>query len=118
MFTQISVPGLFTTHDMIYGSYSFDFNMQQHNETFYFHRFLKNINQQSLLIAAETLDWNHIYYIVDVNNKLSYFNSLIVSLLNQFAPLRKCKIKNSDCIFSLNKDILYHRNIRDFLYTL
>lgn len=114
-FTQISVPGIATTHDMIYGSYAFPIGNNDNNQSIYVRDF-QNVDSDELLMAANSLNWARLYQLCDVNEQVLLLNSFISYLIYRFVPLKKISGNRKSRVPIFNNEILLHRNIRDFLH--
>jgi Reverse transcriptase (RNA-dependent DNA polymerase) len=87
LFNQIDLPGISTTHDLIYGSYSLP-SAPDPLDLPKFFRDYKNINMDALLNDVSNLDWHDFFTASDVNVKLQIFNSYILSLFEHHVRLR------------------------------
>jgi hypothetical protein len=91
-FNQIDLPGIPTTHDLIYGSYSLPCAPDPSDLPKFF-RDYKNINMDNLLNDVRNLDWTDFFAATDVNLKLQIFNSFILLLFDNHVRLkRSCPI--------------------------
>jgi hypothetical protein len=79
LFSQIDLPSIPTTHDLIYGSYSLPC-MPDFTDLPKFFRNFKNIDIEVLLGEVSNLDWSEFFAAIDVNVKLHIFNTYILSL--------------------------------------
>nr|CAH7725597.1 unnamed protein product [Callosobruchus chinensis] len=63
-----------------------------------------------------SIDFNYIYYIKDIDNKLEYFNDKITQLFNKHAPMRTIKIKHcvNSSIPSLMLILVYYKQLKNF----
>jgi hypothetical protein len=77
-FNQIDFPGIPTTHDLIYGSYSLP-SCPDPEDLPKFFRDYKNIDMEALLNDVSNFDWSNFFAANDVNVKLKIFNSFIVT---------------------------------------
>jgi Reverse transcriptase (RNA-dependent DNA polymerase) len=93
LLNQIDLPGIITTHDLIYGSYLLP-NIPEPNTLTHFYRDFKNINMEALLNDANCLDWSSFYATDDVNEKISIFNSSISNLFDIHVRTKKVIPKN------------------------
>jgi Reverse transcriptase (RNA-dependent DNA polymerase) len=59
-------------------------------------RGFKNIDQNKLTAAASVLDWTQVLHIPGINNKLDIFYNYLNELLDNFAPLKTIKSKNTN----------------------
>jgi Reverse transcriptase (RNA-dependent DNA polymerase) len=90
MFSQISLPGMNTGHDLIYGSYEICEVAQNNVEVpHHFYRSYDRIHMEQLIADIEAQDWSAIYNMSDPDQQLQHFNKIIIWLLNLHAPLRK-----------------------------
>jgi Reverse transcriptase (RNA-dependent DNA polymerase) len=93
LFNQIDLPGIPTTHDLIYGSYSLP-NSPNPEDLPKFFRDYKNIDIDSLMNDVGNLDWSDFFAADDVNIKLQIFNSFILSLFERHVRLKKSRPMN------------------------
>jgi hypothetical protein len=93
LFSQIDLPGIPTTHDLIYGSYSLP-NIPDPEELPKFFRDYKNIDMESLLNDVKNLDWSDLFAAHDINTKLRIFNSFILDLFDRHVRLKRFKPVN------------------------
>jgi hypothetical protein len=93
VFSQIDLPGISTTHDLIYGSYSLP-AVPDPSELPKFFRDFKNIDMEALLNDVSNLDWHEFFAATDVNIKLRIFNSFILSLFEHHVRLKNFKPTN------------------------
>lgn len=91
LFNQIS-HGL-SKHDIIFGSNACNKKLVEEKQRFA--RFYRSINTESLFKDVSAAAWSPIFRITNVNEKVDYFNSVLLSLLNHHAPLRPFKKKTS-----------------------
>jgi Reverse transcriptase (RNA-dependent DNA polymerase) len=90
LFNQIDIPGIPTTHDLIYGSYLLP-AVPDPEELPKFFRDYKNIDMESLLNDVKDLDWSDFFDAHDVNAKLRIFNSHIINLFNHHVRLKRLR---------------------------
>jgi hypothetical protein len=93
LFNQIDIPGIPTTHDLIYGSYSLPRAPDPMDLPKFFRDF-KNINMEALLNDVSNLDWSEFFAASDVNVKLRIFNTFILSLFEHHVRLKKFRPVN------------------------
>jgi Reverse transcriptase (RNA-dependent DNA polymerase) len=92
-FNQIDLPGIPTTHDLIYGSYSLP-NCPDPGDLPKFFRDYKNLDIEALMNDVSNLDWSNFFAADDVNVKLHIFNSFLLSLFERHVRLKRSKIVN------------------------
>lgn len=91
-FSQISL-GSFTSHDMLFGTYAVSMSACSARPV----RFLRNIKRiipENIQLAASSLNWDLIYSLVNIDDQIEHLNTLLMQLLNQFAPLRPSNISS------------------------
>jgi Reverse transcriptase (RNA-dependent DNA polymerase) len=93
LFNQIDLPGIQTTHDLIYGSYSLP-SVPDPVDLPVFFRDYKNIDVDALLNDVNNLDWTDFFAASEVDIKLQIFNSYIISLFEHHVRLKKSKPVN------------------------
>jgi retron-type reverse transcriptase len=93
LFSQIDLPGIPTTHDLIYGSYLLPSAPDPADLPKFFRDF-KNIDMDALLNDVSGLDWSEFFAATDVNIKLHIFNTIILSLFEHHVRLKKFRPKN------------------------
>jgi Reverse transcriptase (RNA-dependent DNA polymerase) len=93
LFNQIDLPGIPTTHDLIYGSYTLPITPDPLDLPKYFRDF-KNIDMEALLNDVSNLDWSEFFSANDVNIKLHIFNTFILSLFEHHVRLKRFKPQN------------------------
>lgn len=84
LYDQISAP-CFSKHDLIYATY--DFNIQTKNECFTYRDF-KNVDSDQLYENFVQIDWNQVYQIVSVDEKLNFLQNNLKCLYDQTVPLK------------------------------
>ena len=89
-YDQLSVP-VFSKHDLIFCI--FDFNVKQTVNS-YSYRDFKNINTNNLHNKIIAMDWNAIYSNVDIEVQISIFEENIISLYNEFVPIKTKVVKD------------------------
>jgi hypothetical protein len=94
LFTQIDLPGIPTTHDLIYGSYSLPSATDPMDLPKLFRDF-KNINMEALLNDVSGIDWSEFFATQDVNVKLHIFNTLILSLFEHHVRLKRFRLRSN-----------------------
>jgi Reverse transcriptase (RNA-dependent DNA polymerase) len=93
LFNQIDLPGIPTTHDLIYGSYSLP-SAPDPSDLPKFFRDYKNIDMEALMNDVSCLDWSEFFAADDVNIKLHIFNSYILSLFDNHVRLKRLRPKD------------------------
>ena len=88
-FTQISIPGIATTHDMFYDSYLFPINGNSNIKQYNYVRDFNNVDNEALIRAANSLHWSRLYCLYDVNEQLSLFNAFVMGLFVESNIARK-----------------------------
>jgi hypothetical protein len=119
-FNQIDLPGIPTTHDLIYWSYSLP-SCPDPGDLPKFFRDYKNIDTEALLNDVSDLVCSNFFSADDVNVKLQIFTSFIMSLHCKIFLLQICNCSSQNyqfyykCTFRLNRN---HQNcILHFLET-
>lgn len=109
-FNQVSGPG-FSAHDIIFSSLNVARSSLSNTISY---RDYNCINMESLNNALSTIDWSILYSISDSNIALDYFNSIILTLFNDFVPIRsrrssKCNkwFNNEICRAMVERDLAY-----------
>ena len=108
LFDQISAPN-FSKHDLIILIYNFTCKKPTDSYTF---RDFKNIDNELLMTCANFIDWDQIYFINSIDDKVAFMESCLNDLYNCFVPLKTVKIKNNgNPWFSLEiKQTILERN--------
>ena len=88
-FSQLAL-GSFTSHDFLFGSYTF-FTDKNARSTYSF-RNLKAIDKPALCLAARNLNWDLVYTLANIDDKVSHVTNLFLQLLDSFAPIREVSI--------------------------
>lgn len=57
-------------------------------------RDFSNFNSAEFNSDLEGLNWNRIYYLTDINDKVAYYNSCILNIFNKHAPYKLITINN------------------------
>lgn len=84
-YDQVSAPQ-FSKHDCIFLAY--DFNLSPKRTTTNTFRDYRIIDYHGLQSAITNIDWDIIRYIVSINDQFNYFNECILSLFNQWVPVK------------------------------
>ena len=74
-------------HFLVYMRVNMDLPVSESSNFSY--RSLKNINFNEFQMDLERLPFNNILYLHDIDEKLNYFNSCILSLFNKHAPVKQ-----------------------------
>ncbi len=86
------LPTSFSYHDLIYISYKV---RPPKRKAKYLHlRSFRNIDVDRLGADAACIDWSSIYGCDDLNSKVSAFNSILLELYDQHAPIKKVRVKH------------------------
>lgn len=80
---QIHTPYI-SIHDLIHMTYSQQ--VKKYKPKIIKYRDLKNMNEDVLKQTAETLPWNDIMALTDIDDKVDKFNSLLLDLYDRLAP--------------------------------
>lgn len=80
-------------HDMLCMSYDCSVPPLSIHEFFY--RDYSKLSEEKLFGDVVALQWNHLYSIVDINDKLNFFNGLILQLFDSNIPI-KSKVLNKN----------------------
>jgi len=88
LYYQVSVP-VFSRHNLIYMTYSTELSAEEYSITY---RALKDIIYTLLDSEFNSINWQALYIIPNVDPQLEFFNSNIELLYNKFAPLRTTKL--------------------------
>jgi Reverse transcriptase (RNA-dependent DNA polymerase) len=88
-FTQLSLPEMNTSHDMIYGAYRISTEPDGETAQYKYYRNYNNIDLQMLSNDALQQDWDTIYYMHDPESQVRHFDGIVLRLLNSHAPLKK-----------------------------
>lgn len=84
---QTSVSGI-SDHDLIYLAYKIPISVSKDKVTY---RDYKNCDVNMLLNHARELQWFNIYLSNDINDKVQFFNSLVLKLFDFHIPLKTFK---------------------------
>jgi Reverse transcriptase (RNA-dependent DNA polymerase) len=93
LFNQIDLPGIPTTHDLIYGSYSLP-SCPDPGDLPKFFRDYKNVDIEALMEDVSNLDWSNFFAVDDINYKLHIFNSFVSTLFERHVRLKKSRPVN------------------------
>jgi len=91
LFDQISAPN-FSKHDLIMLIY--DFNCKKTPDSYTFRDF-KNIDNELLMTCMNFIDWDQIYFMTSIDDKVAFLESCLNELFNCFVPLKTVKLKNN-----------------------
>jgi len=117
MFSQISIPGTPTDHDLIYGFYRICDALEEAEPTPKFFRDFKSVNNERLLNDVAGCDLTPIFFMPNPNDQVNYFNSLIISLFQAHVPLKISRPKNRENPW-LNFEIKSAMAERDIAYRI
>lgn len=84
---QLSLAGI-SDHDLLFLSYNINLRKSDVARELVFRDF-KNIDISSLDKGASSTNWESIWFLADVNDKLKHFNMFVNSLFEKHIPLRK-----------------------------
>jgi hypothetical protein len=116
LYNQIDLPGIPTTHDLIYGAYLLP-QLPDPIDTPRFYRDYKNIDLEALLNDVNNLDWSDLFAAQNVDEKLHIFNSHILNLFN--IHVREKRFRPKDQINPwLNTTIVRAMRERDICYSV
>lgn len=111
-FGQVALAGV-SDHDLILSTFAFPIpNLEP---TYYFIRNYKGINIENLVINFHSKSIERIYEVVDVNDKVEFLTSTVLSLLNEEVPLLRCKSRNAHVPW-FNDEIQFSISQRDIAY--
>ena len=106
--------GSFTSHHAIIGSYTIAMAAGI-KPVIRYSRNINKINVTDLIRFATTLDWDLIYLMSQVDEQVKHLNSLLILLIDKFAPLRKIIISNSNlCQDWFTPELRRLINLRNF----
>lgn len=112
LYDQISA-SCFSKHDLIFASYNF--LVQTENESFSYRDF-KNLNYNLLYEKYAEIEWDSMYYMPSVDEKLSFLENNILNLYNETVLLRTKPIKqNNNPWFTSDLELSIQR--RDLAYS-
>ncbi|XP_058816324.1 uncharacterized protein LOC131679601 [Topomyia yanbarensis] len=94
-FNQIGFPGL-SQHDLIFASLDFDANPVTRVHEY---RDYVNIDIQALRNAILSVNWDSFYNIQDSSEQVSFFNSSIKQIHDDYIPLRTTKSRISSNVW-------------------
>jgi hypothetical protein len=90
MTSQLSLPGMNTSHDLIYGAYRVcDMIHTETAQEPHYYRNFNRINNEQLQLDIEAQNWLDIYNMTDPDQQLQHLNKIVLWLLGLHAPLRK-----------------------------
>jgi len=111
LYDQLSVPQ-FSKHDLLFLTYDY---LLKPTDNFYMYRDFKNIDHGNLNLEMCNIQWDLIFYMIEVDHQADFLTKNINYLFNKFVPLRKKTIKtNSKPWF--NQDIQGLIKQRDVAY--
>lgn len=84
LYDQISA-SCFSKHDLIFLTYNFSTSSEDKTYTF---RDFKNIDHEELYYNFTLINWNDIYQMPNVDDKLSFLDNNIMSLYDKAVPVR------------------------------
>jgi hypothetical protein len=89
MFSQISLPGIPTDHDLIYGFYHVcDATENEGSAPPKFYRDFNAVNKDDLLRDVALWDFRQIFFMSNPNDQVEYLNEIIISLFQAHVPLK------------------------------
>lgn len=110
-FNQVDVPVL-SNHDMIFAS--LDIETAQLKNSFQYRNY-DRVNLDALRVSLETVNWENLYRIHDVDLQMEMFNSIICDLHDQLVPLQTIN-KNRKSNPWFNNDIARSIVVRDLSF--
>lgn len=113
-FSQIPL-GSFSSHDVIYGSYAISMANLIENNIISFRNF-KNINLLSLEHEASNLNWDDVYTLPNIDDKVALVTKLLFHLLEKFAPVRTYVVTEDSRPSWLNEQLVRLINVRNFFH--
>lgn len=87
---KTSVPGL-SKHDLVYVVYKVRTPRLSHRNVTY--RDLNNLDFQALIDDAKIMPWSDVDNFSNVDDMVSHFNNMILTLFDKHAPLRTVRVK-------------------------
>jgi len=90
LFDQISAPN-FSKHDLIILIYNFNYKKTPDYYTF---RDFKNIDYELLTTCMNSIDWDQIYFMTSIDDKVAFLESSLNDFYDCFIPLKTVKLKN------------------------
>ncbi|KAJ1529557.1 hypothetical protein ONE63_006329 [Megalurothrips usitatus] len=100
----------FSCHDLLFASYDFATPAVKPKKIMY--RSYKNINLEALDLDFSQVDWNKVYHLESINEKVNRFNEIMLEIFDKHAPFKTFTPKNKDSPW-MNKDILTLMDTRD-----
>ena len=91
-FKQTSI-GSFTSHHAIIGSYAISMAAGI-KPVIRYYRNVNKVNASDLIRFSASLDWDLIFSMPQVDEQVKHLNSLLLLLIDKFAPLRKITLSN------------------------
>ena len=91
---QLDAPG-FSHHDLLFAIFNLATPRVSGKKNVTYRDF-KNLDVNSLLMEANTMNWEKIYKINNVDDKVSLLNSMMIELMDKYAPCKTVKVKNYD----------------------
>jgi len=89
LFDQISAPS-FSRHDLIIMIYDLKCNSSGKSLTF---RDFKNIDSELLISCANLIDWDQIYFLNSIDDKVDFLQNCLNDLFECLVPVKKVNIK-------------------------
>lgn len=112
LYDQISA-SCFSKHDLIFLTYNFQI---QPEETTYSYRDFHNIDFNSLYDNFSQIDWNSIYYLPNIDDKLSFLDNNVLRLYDETVPIKtRTRSLRTQPWFTTHIKQLIH--IRDLAYS-
>jgi hypothetical protein len=112
-YQQHQVPSI-SHHDLILFHYHIP--KPKHQPKFILSRNLKQLNSPEYKSELQTQDWASVFTAEDIDSKLERFNSLLMSVINKHAPLRKFRVTRPPAPW-LNDEIRASEKIRDNIFS-
>lgn len=92
-FEQFPLAGI-SDHDMLFCSYSIDFNKVPENIAVSFRDF-KHVDKDILDAEAESLPWNGCWFYADIDQKVEFLNNLVKYLFDKYVPLKTVQLQKN-----------------------
>ncbi|KAI5709334.1 hypothetical protein M8J76_015759 [Diaphorina citri] len=86
----MGAPG-FSHHDLLY--VAFDLRCPKSKSTVITYKDYKNMDIEKLHEDFSRVDWNTLYEMQSVNEKVGFFSQIIHNLSEKHAPLKQCRVK-------------------------
>lgn len=105
--------GSFTSHDLIFDSYSFNMSNSLTKDCFRLRNFA-NINTEALFLAAKQQNFDLLFEISNIDDKVEFLTSSIFNLMESFAPEREIVINDISKPKWFSVELMRLINVRDF----